>query len=49
MSFKRSLMIRVMLNHFHQGAPDLVLSSLPKEEAKSVLDLNITSQTLPIF
>lgn len=43
MSLKKALVIRVMLNHFHQGAPEVVLSSMPKESAKAVLDMNIQS------
>lgn len=47
MSSKRDLIIRVMLNHFHQGAPEMVLASLPDGKAKGVLALELTSQDVP--
>lgn len=44
---KRALMIRVMLNNFHQGAPDVVLSALSKEMANAILELDVSSQDAP--
>lgn len=43
MSTKRALMIRVMLNHFHQGSPDALLSPLDKDSAQAVLEMDVSS------
>lgn len=40
-------MIRAMLNHFHQGAPDLVLGSLAKDDAQNILGLEVASSDAP--
>lgn len=40
-------MIRVMLNQFHQGAPDVILKGLPKEQGKDVMKIDVQSQDAP--
>lgn len=35
---KKALMMRVLMNCYHQGAPEMLLSFLPKEEADAVLE-----------
>lgn len=42
---KDKLMMRVLMNRFHLGAPDSFLAALPQEAAKQVLDQEVTSQS----
>lgn len=45
MPFKRELMIKVMLNQFHQGAPEVALACLPAEVGKGVRGIETASQS----
>ncbi|MBA2728341.1 MAG: hypothetical protein H0U49_09245, partial [Parachlamydiaceae bacterium] len=36
--------MRVLMNRFHHGAPDSLLAALPKDDAKAVNALEVTSQ-----
>jgi len=44
MTAKSALMLRVLINRFHQGSPEILLSSLPQENAKEVLGIDVASQ-----
>lgn len=43
MQLKSAIMLRVLINRYHQGAPAALLASLPEKDAKLVLDQAITS------
>jgi hypothetical protein len=43
MQRKSSIMLRVLMNRYHQGAPDALLAGLPKEGAKEVLEQDVQS------
>lgn len=43
MQRKSAIMLRVMMNRYHQGAPSVFLEGLSKEDAQLVLDQEITS------
>lgn len=43
MQRKSAIMLRVLMNRYHQGAPSMLLEGLPKEDAQLVLDQTITS------
>lgn len=40
---KTAIMLRVLMNRYHQGAPSALLEGLPAEDAKLVLDQDIIS------
>src|SRR4051812_19160583 len=43
MHSKGILMMRVLMNKFHQGAPDVFLTGMPKEAAQAILHEEVTS------
>ncbi|MBA3602713.1 MAG: hypothetical protein H0W50_03550 [Parachlamydiaceae bacterium] len=43
MELKSAIMLRVLINRFHQGAPEVLLKGLSKEEAEHVLVHTISS------
>ncbi|MGZ3633041.1 MAG: hypothetical protein ACXWM7_01775 [Parachlamydiaceae bacterium] len=43
MEQKSAIMLRVLMNRYHQGAPDVLLAGLPKDDAADVLAQNISS------
>lgn len=43
MQHKNAIMIRVLMNRYHQGAPSMLLDGLTKEDARLILDREISS------
>jgi hypothetical protein len=44
MQAKSSIMLRVLLSRYHQGAPEAFLGALPKEDVKEVISQEVISQ-----